>query len=489
MPTAGANTLGDLNDDGEVNVFDLLEFLRITGGAQAPTEKQKLLGDTRGDGSLDTEDLRDILRHLDTGEALPPYQGEGVFALRDHPRLLISGEELKTLRRKVRTSLKEPFDRMKSSATRYLRYSPAVSSKKEMRGMVVTMPFIYLMTGDSLFLKGGVRYLDYALDYLLELTAEQFAGYWEIVELRRNTAFAYDWLFKGMTAEERAGLGEKIIRAGDAFSDIYNSYSPFGGGGYGGLDILFYPALALAGSAVQPGKVESWYRWSEETLKIYKSAKSQVAADDGGVEAGMGYAAYNYIRTHIFDFEMWLGATGENLLEDNYYLRYFPVWWAWCLRPNGELSKVCDLQSVEGGVPLWHFKYLAARYRDPLSQWYVANQSGSAAPEVWDLIWDTSDAGLEPSGPDSTWPLARHFEGTGWVAMRSGWDEDATHAIFKCGDYCYGHEHADQNSFVIFKQGSLAIESGRYEWESDHRPNYFARTIAHNTVLVYDPEE
>ncbi|MEA1996344.1 MAG: heparinase II/III family protein, partial [Gemmatimonadota bacterium] len=106
-----------------------------------------------------------------------------------------------------------------------------------------------------------------------------------------------------------------------------------------------------------------------------------------------------------------------------------------------------------------------------------------------DVLWDTSDLPFEAQGPDETWPLGRHFEGLGWVVMRSGWDPDATHSIFNCGNQYYGHQHADENSFVIFKKGTLAIDSGRYEWGSDHRGNYMARTIAHNTILVYNRDE
>ncbi|MEA2062917.1 MAG: heparinase II/III family protein, partial [Gemmatimonadota bacterium] len=87
------------------------------------------------------------------------------------------------------------------------------------------------------------------------------------------------------------------------------------------------------------------------------------------------------------------------------------------------------------------------------------------------------------------WPLARHFEGIGWVVMKSGWDENATQAVFDCGDFYYGHQHPAENQFVIFHKGSLAINSGRYEWGSDHRPNYMGRTIASNTMLIYDPDE
>jgi heparin/heparan-sulfate lyase len=46
----------------------------------------------------------------------------------------------------------------------------------------------------------------------------------------------------------------------------------------------------------------------------------------------------------------------------------------------------------------------------------------------------------------------------------------------------------DNNSFVIFKRGSLAIDSGVNEYSS-HRANYYSRSVAHNTILVYDQDE
>jgi hypothetical protein len=49
----------------------------------------------------------------------------------------------------------------------------------------------------------------------------------------------------------------------------------------------------------------------------------------------------------------------------------------------------------------------------------------------------------------------------------------------------------DQNQFTIYHGGYLAIDSGAdyTETESPHYLNYFRRTVAHNSVLVYDPAE
>jgi len=86
-------------------------------------------------------------------------------------------------------------------------------------------------------------------------------------------------------------------------------------------------------------------------------------------------------------------------------------------------------------------------------------------------------------------PTSRLFSGLGWASMRSDWTPNATFALFLCSPlWLGGHQHADNNSFIIDKNGLLAIDSGVYEGTA-HRANYYARTIAHNTVTCSDPNE
>jgi hypothetical protein len=53
------------------------------------------------------------------------------------------------------------------------------------------------------------------------------------------------------------------------------------------------------------------------------------------------------------------------------------------------------------------------------------------------------------------------------------------------------HDHLDQGHFVIHHRGDLAIDSGMdyTDTESPHYLNYYRRTVAHNSVLVYEPGE
>ena len=416
--------------------------------------------------------------------------GDGKLPLPDHPRLILNGDFLKLTRERCRASRADLFQDLKKSAENYLAADPDSLPVRDAGRLAEKCAFIYLIEGDKNYLSAGLRFLDRALDRYLKLEEEQGGGYWEAVEFRRYSSFAYDWMYQAMSGEERKRFGDKIAQAGrTAWKRSEKWYSPYDGGGYGSLDPMFWPAVALAGTGVDDSLCSVWFEWTRKNIHEWRRMQAQVAADDGGMYSGMAYAAYNYLRTPIYDFEIWKNLTGEDLAQDNPYLQYFSVWWLYCLKPNGEWLRVDDAGSVKGSIHPWHFKYLASRYRDSVSTWYLENLAEKAPLTVWDVLWDPADLDIPPAGPDKTWPLARHFEGLGWVIMRSGWKPEATHAFFDCGPFYYGHQHAAENSFVIFKKGNLAINSGRYEWESNHRPNYTARTIAANTILVYDPRE
>lgn len=106
----------------------------------------------------------------------------------------------------------------------------------------------------------------------------------------------------------------------------------------------------------------------------------------------------------------------------------------------------------------------------------------------WELLfYNPSQATLSLS----TAPLQNAAMNIGMVQMRSGWNSDATHATFKCGPKLSYHSHLDATAFTIFKYSDLAPDTGTYPGSggSVHAVNYFARTIAHNALLLYDSTE
>lgn len=112
---------------------------------------------------------------------------------------------------------------------------------------------------------------------------------------------------------------------------------------------------------------------------------------------------------------------------------------------------------------------------------------------IFDLLW--RDYTLKGKAPDDL-PLTR-FSGSpfGWMIARTGWGENSVIAEMKINEHFVGnHQHLDGGSFQIYYKGPLAIDAGAYSgssggYNSPHNKNYFKRTIAHNSLLVYDPDE
>jgi hypothetical protein len=140
--------------------------------------------------------------------------------------------------------------------------------------------------------------------------------------------------------------------------------------------------------------------------------------------------------------------------------------------------------------------YAVNRFKDPYSAWLL-RESGFF-PKQWvipvlEFLWDDPEVTARDPAltTENELPRARYFPGAGHLVMRDGWKSDSTWIEFDCGPYLAKHQHLDQNQITIYHQGYLAIDSGAdyADSESPHYLNYYRRTIAHNTVLVYDPGE
>lgn len=73
-----------------------------------------------------------------------------------------------------------------------------------------------------------------------------------------------------------------------------------------------------------------------------------------------------------------------------------------------------------------------------------------------DFLYDTSDITSQPLANLST---AYWGSGTGMLATRSAWANNATYINMICGPYTESHAHHDQGSFVLFKGNWLAYDS------------------------------
>lgn len=78
----------------------------------------------------------------------------------------------------------------------------------------------------------------------------------------------------------------------------------------------------------------------------------------------------------------------------------------------------------------------------------------------------------------------------GHVYMRESWQDDSAYLFLHCGKRFTAHQHLDNGHFTLFKHEELLGDGGHYAgWADPHECNYYLRTIAHNAILIHDPEE
>ncbi len=396
----------------------------------------------------------------------------------DHPRMLFSAGDLPWIRERCQTTHKEIWQELKNWMDGSLDYEP--DDRPQSAVVPRTLGFVYQVTGDEKYARAGIRLLrHYAKLHLGKVRGGQDANIWPAVDLRRHNYIAYDWLYNGMTPEERAEIGNMLLEITELHAK-QDTWDHGYVGGYGQHEDAFYCGLALYESGVNDAKAEEFLKSGFDFLLNQTVAgRNQVATDDGGIQSGMGYATYNYIPVEAYFLSLWKSATGEDLFDRDSSLRYFPVWALYTITPSFETPPICDIGAVDdarvsaNSLRLF-LSLIASRYKDGRAAWLVPGPGrywiNNGAEYI---LW--SDPSINPDllGPEL--PHGRHFEGLGWVAMRTGWDPDSTYSIFVGGDYYAGHKHRDINSFVIYKKGYLAADARRRIYQ----------TAGHNTLLVF----
>lgn len=82
-------------------------------------------------------------------------------------------------------------------------------------------------------------------------------------------------------------------------------------------------------------------------------------------------------------------------------------------------------------------------------------------------------------------------EAAGWVHSRSDWSATATSVVMVSTDRIEGHQHRDQNAFVIYKGSAPTL--GYYGWVMTEGTPYSSNvaddTWEHNTIVVNDTEQ
>ncbi|MCD6497990.1 MAG: heparinase II/III family protein [Deltaproteobacteria bacterium] len=326
--------------------------------------------------------------------------------------------------------------------------------------------------------------------------------------------FLYDWLYDELDDSLRARVRSRIVdtldfiqenrsRLLDPNFDLHNRLANVCA--LLGLLPLFHDIQADGADVV--ARYMAWLNVIVDNFRRYILPDQAWATEGGMNEMGWAYAAsYSGLEPYLaWDFavdeEPWLSDwQGDFFYGFLYGMRNDKIHWD---------AKHWDTFPYWGDV--WNTQYyvpfqpnlvgLAASgmfYDNDVAKWFYtqALPVSSTYMAMTDLLYRDfgPDAGTSPESVSL--PMSRLFPHSGYVLMRDRWDDLNANTLmaFRSGSfYAFNHNHRDMNAFTIFYKGPLAIDSGGYnvcgQWGSSHWWNYYTRTVAHNSMLVYDPNE
>ena len=386
-----------------------------------------------------------------------PAESVDLLKRPSHPRLLFTRKDLPLLRKKFQNA---PYW-LKNELIDYA----------EKRKNVFVLGFMYQLINEK-------KYARKAIDIMLKKRVDNLEKW----------SLSFDWCYQEMSDEERAKIARKIEKS--ALNIIRRKKRYFRS--FHNMKYYLTTAIAAAGYALE-GESRLAKMFIEFANLHYKDSLAMFnkVFVDGGWHEGMDYNRHVAFPLVVY-FEIVRTATGRDLYKECDWLLKNAYFVLYTTRPDNTFYRFADNDFPE--ITDWERRFLsrvASYYQDPYIQWYVNHKTKPhdyVPRHIYDLLWYDPD--LEEKPPYDL-PKAKLFRGVGVVIARSGWKESDTWFSFKCGDYFGDHDHLDNGSFTIYKLGNLAIDSGLYgnDFDSSHWHDYHFRTIAHNTILILDPQE
>jgi heparin/heparan-sulfate lyase len=199
---------------------------------------------------------------------------------------------------------------------------------------------------------------------------------------------------------------------------------------------------------------------------------------------GTGYGQYR------FQYEMYCAWLLHRMTGNHYFSpeqQFVPYEWVYKRRPDGKMVAEGDVLS---GTATRAFMLTAGYYQDPILQGeYLAARDADSIEALDRVLF--LDPGIDPR-PATELPLTKYFPvPMSSLIARTSWSGNPVIAMLALHEFQFNnHDHLDAGSFTLYYRGPLALDSGVYgTYHSDHDQHYYKRTVAHNAMLVCDPEE
>ena len=418
----------------------------------------------------------------------------------------------------------------------------AYLSRKSRYGKnAVRCTIMYLATGDKKYFDKAVRYLDAYPDLLAFCRRNRIMVEWYHTD-RLAAVTAYDWLYNELTPEQRKRFIEPLVDY-MVFITGNPGYITNGGpgrvtGNYGERGFLWHAALAaMHDGYAKPASLDTVWKRAYKNETETMSYREKMSAGTGLLTSICTGYCFGYYPFASFNFLHTLkSATGIDGTRFFPQMRDYAKYFDWMAVPavneqgnyelldygwgdsfNTDLALRLDMMYTHLAQMI-HFFGQSSPETAAQARAMVERLPAGGKPKA-DLVPSAAQrqyrpqtnfrkmsprvldeypylpfilTGFDPkaktgiAAPDTR--TGTFFPTYGLAVMRSGTTPQDTFASIKVGAQYDGHQHYDELSFVIMKQGVLTSATGCRDGAPHHRA-YYAQTIGHNSPLIRMPDE
>ena len=408
-----------------------------------------------------------------------------------HPRLILLDADVDRLRvllrdylpaKRIYGEFEKECDRLLSTPPVEYKLSGARLSIPTRRALdrILTLSLMFRISGRDPWFRRAVMEMNAAAG-LKDWNSGHFA---DLADMTHAFAIGYDWLYSGLSADERTTFRDAIVSKGLAPAlGAYQLQSQWTRDrGYWNL---------VCNSGVALGALAVGDEAKEEAAQVVRSALESVPhgianyTAEGAWPEGPGYweqatrAACTLFAALQTALGTDYGLSSPHALERTGRFRIYLT------GPSNKIFNFGESGDDPGLAP--EMFWMARRYSIPVYAWSETKAlDRNSHPDAYDLVWLDRDV-RQPQPP--AWPLDTVFHGVNVASFRGAWDDpNATFVAVKGGDNKAPHMHLDLGHFVLDAGGiRWALDVGPEDPLSATRGKGVPlrnRTDLHNTITV-----
>ena len=466
--------------------------------------------------------------------AEPPSPEAFVKMVRkDHPRLFLTKEEIPAFRERALTVRQKEFAKLRRAVDalpddpqfefktkvckvegKKITFFRLLNDQNECAFAVkttggseaVNCAIVYVVTGDKKYRDKALKYIKMSIDFCDYCHASKMMYSWYCYS-RLSALVAYDWIADTLTREEKTALMKPFVDFTEFMRKpgFNRNGSGVRSGNYGENSLLYFCGLALLHDGVADEVVERQLRDGYKLFVDMMDFREELSAGSGLLVSIAAYSFGNYPYSSFNFLHTLRSAAGIDGTEYWTQPKDYTKWFLWAaIRGPGGLYDY-------GFGDNFHYDN---RFRSYLMYTHLAQIIHFFAkkdPEKADLAraamtllpekergfvvtscpylpyiltgFDPAKKPARPIGEILNAETARFFPAAGLAIMRTGVGPEETYAAFKAGARFYEHQHYDENTFVVYRKGFQAADTGMRGPKPHHRI-YYPQTVAHNAILI-----